>query len=85
MPPDGGTRSSISTMSGGCSSASSNAAFGVGHRADVDAFAAQKPDQRAHDRAARRDDETFDLSRRRQLFMGGPLVGEHSIAEPDKP
>ena len=54
-------------------------AFGVGHGADVDALAAQKADQRAHDRAARRNDETLDLSRSRQLFMGSPLVGEHSV------
>ena len=58
-------------------------ALPVGHGADVDSFTAQEPDQRAHDRAARRDDETLDLPRRRQLFVCCSLVGEHSIAKPE--
>ena len=59
--------------------------LGVGDGADVDALAPKEPDQRAHDGAARRNDETFHLSRRRQLFVCGPLVGEHSFPEARDP
>ena len=80
MPPEGGTRSSMSTMSGGWSNASSNAPSASATVRTLMPSPAQEPDQRAHDGAARRDDETLHLARRRQLFVCGPLVGEHSIA-----
>ena len=38
----------------------------------------QETDQRARDRAIRRDDQPFGLARQRKLVaVGGPLVGEH--------